>query len=381
MKERLEEIPEWVSRRDLMESVVADVLGLGILDGYLKDPSVTEILVQGTDLFYEKNGKLSQSPGKFNNIDEVREIIDRLLNPIGRRVDEVSPLVDAKLPDGSRLNIILPPVALDGPSITVRKIQEDRHTEEFLLQAEGFSRQMADFFRMIVCARKNIVVAGRASSGKTTLLNLLGSYIPEQERIITIEEAAELQLPQSHVVRLEARPPDIRKKGEITTQMLFQHALHMRPDRIVVGECRGAEMMDIMQALNTGLDGFLCTAHANAPADLLDRLEIMVGLSGSPASAPVLRKQIAAAMDVVIFCTRHVDGRRKVSSVCEIRKGGEPEVENVLQEIYRFEPGGMDEAGSVSGSFFATGAVPAFIQESAELSGRHEILALFRQDG
>lgn len=381
LKEYLDEIPEWVSRRDLLESVEADLLGMGILEGYLNDPAVTEVMIKGNDLFYEKEGKISLSPRGFKSFDEVKEIIERFLQPIGRRVDEISPMLDERLPDGARLHIVMPPVALDGASVTLKKSPQLLYGEDRLIEQGSLSRRMADFFRLIVRARKGVIVAGGRGSGKTTFLNLLGSYIPEDERIITIEDVAELHLPQRHVVRLEARPPNVQGKGEVTIRTIFRNALYMRPDRIILGECRGEESLELLQAMSTGLDGSLSTAHADSLPDLFERLEAMVGMGGFPANPQAIRKLIAAGIHVVVFCARFPDGRRKVERVCDVVEGVSSEGGIKLREIYRFEGGSMSGAGNMTGRFLATGTVPAFVKENPELSNRKEVLALFEQEG
>ncbi len=377
-KERLAEIPDWVKRRDLLESIVDDVLGLGLLEGYLRDPSVSEVMVNGVDIYYEKQGKIYSSQETFKSNDEVREVIDRIVQPIGRRVDESSPMVDARLPDGARVNIIIPPLALDGPVITVRKFPEFRFSEDILVQNGTLSRPMAVFLGLLVRERENVMIAGRTSSGKTTILNLLGNAIPGEERIVTIEDVAELRLPQRHLIRLEARPPNLQGTGEVPIRTLFRNALHMRPDRIIVGECRGTETMDMLQAMNTGHDGSLSTAHANSPWDLFARLEAMVSLSELQVSPETVRLQIAAGIDTVIFCSRLSDGQRKVTSVCEVLKGGSAEETIQVEEIFRFERTGVDGEGLILGNFLATGYIPTFVKENPDLSRNQDVLALFQ---
>ncbi len=378
LRERLREIPDWVKRKDLMDEIVNDVLGLGVVEEYLQDPSVNEVMINGTTVYYEKDGQISFSPRRFNNFEEVRKIIDRIVHPINRRVDESSPMVDARLPDGSRVNIVVPPVALDGPVITVRKFSPFPFSEESLIEKQCFSREMVEFFRLIILHRQNIMIAGKTSSGKTTLLNLLGNYIPERDRIITIEEMAELQLPQRHVVRLEARPPNIQGKGEIGIRTLFRNALHMRPDRIIVGECRGAETLDMLQAMNTGHDGSISTAHANSPMDLFTRLEAMVSMSELAVSSTTVSKQIASGLDIVIYCTRFADGQRKVGNVCEVLKSEERDQGISMREIFCYEREGSDRSGKMGGRFVATGYVPTFIEENPDLNADQKVLDLFK---
>ena len=378
IKERVRDIPEWVRRRDLMDEIVDDVLGLGVIEQYLKDPSITEILVNGTDVYYEKDGRILPSRNKYASFDEVRRIIDRIIHPINRRVDEASPMVDARLPDGCRVNIVVPPVALDGPVISIRKFSPFVLSAEALVENQSLSGKIFEFLRLCVLYRQNVLIAGKTSSGKTTLLNLMGNFIPKNERIITIEDMAELQLRQRHVVRLEARPPNIQGKGEIEIRTLFRNALHMRPDRIIVGECRGAETMDMLQAMNTGHDGSISTAHANSPRDLFARLEAMVCMSEVAVNTLTVRRQIASGIDMIIYCTRLPDGSRKVANVSEVLQGRDGEEDVVLKEIYRFEKRGVGEEGKIQGVFVATGYVPSFVAENLELSEDPTVRSLFQ---
>ena len=380
IKERLKEIPDWVKRKDLMEEIMNEVLGLGVLEEYLKDPKVNEVMINGSDVYYEREGRIFDAPRGFAGPEDVRQVIERIIHPIGRRVDESSPLVDGRLPDGSRVNIVVPPIALDGPVITIRKFSRSIFTSEALIENRSISRQMAEFFRLIVLHRLNVMITGRTSSGKTTLLNLLGNFIPSGERIITIEEMAELQLCQRHVVRLETRAPNVQGKGEIGVRTLFRNALHMRPDRIIVGECRGPETLDMLQAMNTGHDGSISTAHSNSPRDLFARLEAMIGMSDLPLNARTVRKQIASGIDMVIYCTRYPDGQRKVTSVCEVGEGSEGDEEIELREIYRFERMSSRDAGRVEGRFLATGFVPSFVAEDPDLCEDKAVAALFKEE-
>jgi|YNPBryantNP2012_1023418.scaffolds.fasta_scaffold01645_8 pilus assembly protein CpaF len=378
LREHLREIPEWVRRKDLLDEIVDDVIGLGILEGYLRNPSVTEVMVNGTEVFYEQDGQIFPSARSFNSLEEVRRIIDRIIQPVNRRIDESSPLVDARLPDGSRVNIVIPPVAVDGPTISIRKFSPLVLTEVSLIEKGSLTSTMVEFFHLAVVSRQNIMIAGRASSGKTTLLNILGSFIPPEERIITIEDMAELKLPQRHVVRLEARQPNIQGKGEIPIRTLFRNALHMRPDRIIVGECRGAETLDMLQAMNTGHDGSISTVHANSPLDMFARLEVMVGMSERSIPPQTVRKQIASGLNLVIYCVRFPEGQRKVTEVCEILPGRDESQEIRIEHIYRFERTGLDEAGRIQGRFVTTGYVPSFVRERTELSQDPAVQALFR---
>ena len=380
LKEHLKQIPESVKRKDLMDEIMNDVLGLGVVEAYLKDPTINEVMVNGKEVYYEKDGRIHLSPRGFPCEDDVRKVIERILYPIGRRVDASSPLVDGRLPDGSRVNIVLPPVALDGPVITIRKFAPSIYSARAMIAMGSLSEKMAAFFRLIVLHRLNVMISGRTSAGKTTMLNLLASFIEGGERIVTIEEMAELQLPQPHVVRLEARAPNIQGKGEITVRTLFRNALHMRPDRIIVGECRGVETLDMLQAMNTGHDGSISTAHSNSPRDLFARLEAMVGMSEASVNAQTVRRQIASGIDVVVYCTRFPDGRRKVTSVCEIMEGDDPAEAIAVKEIYRFERTGVDEKGFVRGAFVATGHVPCFVRQAADLREDPKVLDLFERD-
>lgn len=377
LRGHLREIPEWVRRKDLLDEIVDEMLGLGILEGYLRNPSVTEVMVNGTDVYYEQDGQIFPSPRRFNSLEEVRRIIDRIIQPVNRRIDESSPMVDARLPDGSRVCIVIPPVALDGPSVSIRKFSSLFLTEASLIEKGSLTSNMIEFLRLAVRYRQNIIIAGRASSGKTTLLNILGSFIPSEERIITIEDMAELRLPQRHVVRMEARPPNIQGKGEIPIRALFRNALHMRPDRIIVGECRGAETLDMLQAMNTGHDGSISTVHANSPLDLFARLEIMVGMSERSVPPQTVRKQIASGIDLVIYCVRFPEGQRKVTEVCEVLPSRQEGEEIRVEQIFRFEPFGRDDAGCVQGRFVSTGYVPTFIREHYDLRENPAVMALF----
>jgi pilus assembly protein CpaF len=377
IKDRLKEIPDWVKRKDLMEEILNDMLGLGVVEEYLKDPRVNEVMINGIDVYYEREGQIFASPRGFANPEEVRMVIERIIHPLGRRVDESSPLVDGRLPDGSRVNIVVPPAALDGPVITIRKFCPSTFSAEALIENKSISRQMAEFFRLIVVHRLNVMITGRTSSGKTTLLNLLGNFIPPGERVITIEEMAELQLRQPHVVRLEGRAPNVQGKGEITIRTLFRNALHMRPDRIIVGECRGPETLDMLQAMNTGHDGSISTAHSNSPRDLFARLEVMVGMSELPVNPRTVRRQIASGIHVVIYCTRYPDGQRKVTSVCEIQAGSSKDEEIALLEIYRFERRSTGDSRRVEGVFLPTRYVPSFVRDHPDLCQDRAALALF----
>jgi pilus assembly protein CpaF len=355
-------------RSQVFEQIMADVLGFGPIEPLLSDDSVTEILVNGPQhVFVERNGILEETDLRFRDSSEVMRIIDRIVAPLGRRVDESSPLVDARLPDGSRVNIIIPPLSLVGPCISIRKFAKAVYGRDDVIRLNTVTPDMADFLRACVQARLNIVVSGGTSTGKTTLLNVLSSFLPENERIVTIEDAAELQLNQRHVVRLEARPPNVEGRGQITIRQLVINALRMRPDRIVVGEVRGGEALDMLQAMNTGHDGSLTTAHSNTPRDTLARVETMTLMAGMDLPLRAVREQIAAAFDVIVHLDRLVDGGRKVVRISEVQ-GMEGDV-IVMQDIFRYLQTGVQN-GKVEGYFTATGIRPKFMDkiEAAGLS-------------
>jgi len=351
-----------IDQEILIKDILDEALGLGPLEDLLADTAVTEIMVNRKDQIYvEKSGKVSLSPKIFNSDISLLGIISRIVNPIGRRIDESSPMVDARLQDGSRVNAVIPPMALNGPCITIRKFAKDPFTIDNLVEFNTISRSIAEFLKICVENRKNVVISGGTGSGKTTTLNILSSFIPEDERIVTIEDAAELQLVQDHVVRLESRPPNIEGKGEITIRHLVKNALRMRPDRIVVGECRGGETLDMLQAMNTGHDGSLTTAHANSPVDMLSRLETMVMMSGEDLPSRAIREQIAAAVDIIVQQTRLTCGSRKVTYVSEVK--GIEDDKIILQDIFYFKQEGFDASGKTRGQFIATGWIPDFLQD------------------
>ncbi len=347
-------------RERLFEAIVAEILGFGPLEILLADEDVSEIMVNGPEkVFIEKKGKLTLAPVIFENDEHVMRVIDRIVSPLGRRVDESSPYVDARLPDGSRVNAIIPPLALNGPTLTIRKFEKDPLTIEDLVRFGSMSTETAEFLRACVIARLNTVVSGGTGSGKTTLLNVLSSFIPDDERIITVENAAELQLRQEHVVTLESRPPNIEGKGQVTIQDLVINTLRMRPDRVVVGECRGGETLDMLQAMNTGHDGSLTTAHANSPRDMLSRLETMCLMAGMDLPVRAIREQIASAVDLIIQQQRLRDGTRKVTNVTEVQ-GMEGDV-IVMSDIFVFEQQGI-ENGKIIGRLKPTGIRPKFYE-------------------
>ncbi|MBT9258421.1 MAG: CpaF family protein [Clostridiales bacterium] len=336
----------------------AEILGYGPLQPLLEDPTISEIMVNGAKKIYvEKNGRLQRVPVEFENDQQVLHVIERIVAPLGRRIDEASPMVDARLPDGSRVNAIIPPLALDGPALTIRKFAKDPYTIEDLIRFGTLTREMAEVLRAAVGARLNILVSGSTGSGKTTTLNVLSSFIPPEERIVTIEDAAELQLQQEHVVRLETRPANLEGRGEITIRHLVRNALRMRPDRIVVGEVRGAEALDMLQAMNTGHDGSLTTVHANSPRDALSRLETMVLMAGMDLPLRAIREQIASAIDLIVHQQRLRDGSRRIMYITEVQ-GMEGDV-IVLQDVFQFVQEGVD-GQKVKGSFRTTGIRPKF---------------------
>ncbi len=355
-------------RERLFEGIVAEILGFGPLETLLADEHVSEIMVNGPDkVFVERKGKLSKTSIIFENNEHVMKVIDRIVSPLGRRVDESSPYVDARLPDGSRVNAIIPPLALNGPTLTIRKFEKDPLTIDDLVRFGSLSPETAEFLKACVIARLNMIVSGGTGSGKTTLLNVLSSFIPNDERIITVENAAELQLRQEHVVTLESRPPNIEGKGEVTIRDLVINTLRMRPDRIVVGECRAGETLDMLQAMNTGHDGSLTTAHANSPRDTLSRLETMCLMAGMDLPVRAIREQVAAAVDVIVQQARLRDGTRKIINVTEVQ-GMEGDV-IVMSDIFAYEQQGI-ENGKIIGRLKPTGIRPKFYEriEAAGLS-------------
>ncbi len=355
-------IPADVDKVKLATDVLNEAVGLGPLEELLAQDDITEIMVNKFDEIYiEKGGKLIKSNVVFSSDDAVMSAIERIVSPLGRRIDESSPLVDARLKDGSRVNAIIPPLALRGPCLTIRKFSKKKLTDEDMIKFGAVNENMMKFLKMAVVHRKNIVISGGTGSGKTTLLNVLSNYIPETERIITVEDAAEMKLSQPHIVSLEARPPNMEGKGAIPIRELVKNCLRMRPDRIVVGECRGGEALDMLQAMNTGHDGSMTTAHANTPRDLIARLEVMVMMSGMDLPSKAIREQVASAVDVVVQQTRFSDGSRKVVNITEIT-GMESDMVQ-MQDIFRFQQEGYDDEGKVKGYYHATGRVPEFYED------------------
>jgi pilus assembly protein CpaF len=346
-------------RQRVIKHIEDEVMGLGPLEPLLADSKVADILVNGPHQVYiEKRGRLELTDIRFNDDQHLLNIIDRIVSGVGRRIDESSPMVDARLKDGSRVNAIIPPLALDGPSMSIRRFAVELLGMQDLIEYGSLTAQAAHVLQAVVKGRLNVLISGGTGAGKTTLLNVMSGFIPSTERIVTIEDSAELQLQQPHVVRLETRPPNIEGKGEVTSRDLVRNSLRMRPDRIVVGEVRGAEALDMLQAMNTGHDGSLTTVHANSPRDALSRVESMVSMTGISFPTKVLREQIASAIDVVVQIARHEDGRRRMVSIQEVN-GMEGDV-ITMSELFAFQRRGLSDDGVVQGELKATGIVPAF---------------------
>ncbi|VBB08869.1 type ii secretion system protein e [Lucifera butyrica] len=353
-------------RQKIIEEILNDVFGYGPIEDLLKDDTISEVMVNSADAIYvERAGKIVLTDVKFRDDAHVLQIIEKIVAPIGRRIDESSPMVDARLPDGSRVNAIIPPLALKGPSLTIRKFGKNPLTVAGLVKNGTMTAAMADFLEACVLGKLNVLVAGGTGSGKTTTLNALSSFIPNDERIITIEDAAELQLRQDHVVTLETRPANIEGKGAITIRDLVKNSLRMRPDRIVVGEVRGGEALDMLQAMNTGHDGSLTTAHANSPRDTLSRLETMVLMAGMELPVRAIREQISSAVDLIVQQSRLQDGSRRITYLTEVQ-GMEGDI-IILQDIFQFCQQGKDENHKVIGEFRATGIRPKFLDKLAAL--------------
>ncbi|MBX7115772.1 MAG: Flp pilus assembly complex ATPase component TadA [Myxococcaceae bacterium] len=367
-----------VDRETLLTDVINEALGLGPLEAFLASDEISEIMVNHANQIYiERKGKITLSNKIFSSNQAVLGVIERIVAPIGRRIDESSPLVDARLKDGSRVNAIIPPLALKGPCITIRKFKRDALRIEDLIRFKTLTPQMAEFLEMCVKAHKNIVISGGTGSGKTTTLNIISSFIPENERIVTVEDAAELQLPQEHWVQLESRPPNLEGKGAITIRDLVKNCLRMRPDRIVVGECRSGETLDMLQAMNTGHDGSLTTLHANTPRDALARMETMVLMAGMELPVKAIREQIASAVHLIVQQTRFSDGTRKVAFITEI-SGMEVDIVT-LQDIFYFRQDGFTEDGKVRGRYVASGFVPKFYDE-LQRRGIPVNMGIFREE-
>ena len=366
MKQRLQEVyvqtkvslPEDI-RNQIFADILDELTGFGPIQPLLDDEDVSEVMVNGPKkVFIEKKGKLIKSAITFDDDDHVLRIIDRIILPLGRRVDADTPTVDARLPDGSRVNAVIRPVSIDGPSITIRKFKKDKLSVQQLIDYGSLTPNMAEFIRACVLAHLNIVISGGTGSGKTTLLNVLSSYIPEEERIITIEDAAELQLQQEHVLRMETKVSNVDGKGAVTIRDLVRNSLRMRPDRIIVGECRGGEALDMLQAMNTGHDGSLTTVHANSPRDTLSRLETLVLMAGMDLPLKVVRQQISSAIDLIVQQARLKDGSRKVTAITEV-VGMEGDTV-VMTDVFKFEQTGVGEGGKILGELRPTGIRPNF---------------------
>jgi pilus assembly protein CpaF len=350
-----------IERTTLVQEIQNEMLGLGPLEPLLADPTISDILVNTySSVYVERRGKLEATSVKFNDDGHLRKIIDKIVSRVGRRIDESSPMVDARLPDGSRVNAIIPPLAIDGPILSIRRFAVNPYTMRDFLNFKSLTSEMAEVLEGLSKAKVNMLISGGTGSGKTTLLNILSGFIPADERVITIEDAAELQLQQPHVVRLETRPPNIEDKGEVTQRALVRNALRMRPDRIIVGEVRGAEAIDMLQAMNTGHEGSMTTIHANTPRDALTRLENMIGMAGMNLPPKASRQQISSALSVVLQITRLTDGRRKIVSFQEIT-GMEGEM-ITMQEIFAFRQTGLADDATVLGHYCATGVRPRFIE-------------------
>jgi pilus assembly protein CpaF len=349
-----------MERERLIDEVLDETFGFGPLEVLLKDPTVSDILINGPQKVYvERRGKMEKTEVKFRDNEHLLQIIDRIVSKVGRRVDETSPMVDARLPDGSRVNAIIPPLALDGASVSIRRFGSNPLKLEDLLNYKAFTPEMAMLMEACIKARLNIIISGGTGCGKTTLLNTLSSFIPHEERIVTIEDAAELQLQQDHVVRLETRPPNIEGKGNISCRDLVRNALRMRPERIIIGECRGAESLDMLQAMNTGHAGSMTTLHANTCRDAQARLETMIMMAGMELPIKAMRQQIASAVDLIIQANRLQGGPRKVTSITEVM-GMEQDM-IIMQEVFRYKQLGIDQNGRCYGQFEATGVRPSFV--------------------
>ncbi|MEZ5511097.1 MAG: ATPase, T2SS/T4P/T4SS family [Gammaproteobacteria bacterium] len=365
IRDHVDTFPDGITAAELKRQVVAEAVGLGALEPLLSDDAVTEVMVNGPDQIYvEREGRLVLAESRFTSTQSLLAIIDRVVAPLGRRIDESSPMVDARLPDGSRVNAIIPPLALNGPTITIRKFAKKTLFMSDLVKFGSISLEMALFLKRAVELKKNIVISGGTGSGKTTLLNILSNFIGEEDRIVTIEDAAELKLNQPHVVSLESRPANAEGKGRITIRELVVNALRMRPDRIVVGECRGGEALDMLQAMNTGHDGSLTTGHANSPADFLSRLEVMVMMAGVDLPSRAIREQIASAVDILVQQSRLADGSRKVTHIMEVSGFDGDKI--TLEPIFEFVRKGYDDKGKIVGNYRSTGYIPRFFREARE---------------
>ena len=365
-------------RKQIVSDVLDELLGLGPLEPLLKDPTITDILVNGHNhIFVERYGQLEGSPARFKDEKHLLRIIQKIVSAVGRRIDESAPLVDARLADGSRVNAVVPPLALDGSLLSIRKFAKVPISMDRLVEIGSVPAAVAEVLKAVVGSRRNVLISGGTGSGKTTMLNALSAYIDNRERVVTIEDSAELQLQQQHVVRLETRPPNIEGRGEISQRDLVKNSLRMRPDRIIVGEVRAGEAFDMLQAMNTGHEGSMTTVHANTPRDALSRVEQMIGMSGIDIPARAARSQISSALNVVIQVSRLSDGRRKITSLSELT-GMEGDVVT-MQEIFRYRQTGVSPEGQVIGKFEATGIRPRFIEQVAA-HGMTLSAELFRPD-
>ncbi|MFL6618339.1 MAG: ATPase, T2SS/T4P/T4SS family [Povalibacter sp.] len=359
------QLPTGLNKTQFIAEMTAEIMGYGPIEPFLADETVSEVMVNGPNQIYlERRGQLSAVEARFTNNESLMRVIERIVTPLGRRIDEGVPMVDARLPDGSRVNAIIPPLSLVGPILTIRKFSRQRFSMERLVELGSLTAQMCDFLRLCVRYRKNILVSGGTGSGKTTFLNALSESIPANERIVTIEDAAELRLAQPHVLSLEARPPNVEGRGEITIRDLVRNALRMRPDRIIVGECRGGEALDMLQAMNTGHDGSMTTGHANSPRDLLSRLEVMVLMAGMDLPVRAIREQIASAVHIIVQQTRFSDGRRRVTSIVEV-DGMEGDV-ILTQPLFAFKQRGVSPSGEIVGGYTGFGQAPHFYEELNE---------------
>ena len=361
----------------IVEEVLDEVLGLGPLETLLKEPSISDILVNRYNkVFIERNGRLSESPVRFKDDGHLLHIIEKIVSQVGRRIDEAQPIVDARLADGSRVNAIIPPLALDGPCLSIRRFGRHVITQEEMLQFKTLTPGMLRLLAACVQAKTTVLISGGTGSGKTTMLNALSRFIPEEERIVTIEDTAELQLQQRHVVKFETRPPNLNREGGINQRVLLRTALRMRPDRIIVGECRGAEALDMLQAMNTGVEGSMSTVHANTPRDAFSRLETMVMMADLEIPTRVILQQLASAIKMVVQVSRLQDGTRKILSISEVLGVKDDQVQ--LQEIFAFERTGVTDAGKVQGRFHATGTSPRIL-ERLRVSGISLSPAIFEE--
>lgn len=361
----LPDFPPELNRDELVKQVLDEAIGLGPLEDLIADDDISEIMVNCADeIFYEKKGKLKKSNITFTSDRAVQYAIERIVSPLGRRIDESSPMVDARLKDGSRVNAVIPPLALKGSSITIRKFMKEKLTAQHLVNFGSLNQAMVDFIETVVTNKQNIIISGGTGSGKTTLLNICSNFIPDNERIVTVEDAAELKLYQPNLVGLEAKPANQEGKGAVEIRALVKNCLRMRPDRIIVGECRGGEALDMLQAMNTGHDGSLTTAHANNPRDCISRVEVMVMMAGMELPIQAIREQISSAVDIIIQQTRFSCGSRKVTSIAEVSGIDQGVVQ--LGEIFKFKQSGRDKDGKVKGDFIATGLIPRVYEELRE---------------